>query len=75
LALLPGSIGLLYRKSQLSGDGLQFAVWLGLLGWTLQGMLEFGLYTPALAWPAFLLLGWLWSAGVRNGIDNVEPGR
>jgi hypothetical protein len=36
-----------------------FAVWLGVLGWSLQGFVEFGLYVPALAWPAFAFLGWL----------------
>lgn len=35
-----------------------YAIWLGLLGWSLQGLMEFGLYIPALAWPAFTLLGW-----------------
>jgi hypothetical protein len=38
---------------------LAFAVWLGVLGWALQGLLEFDLYIPALAWPALTLLGWL----------------
>jgi len=36
-----------------------FWVWLGLLGWALQGLFEFGLYVPALAWTAFAFLGWL----------------
>ncbi|SPE62224.1 O-antigen polymerase (fragment) [Verrucomicrobia bacterium] len=40
-----------------------FAVWLGLLGWSLQGLFEFGLYIPALAWPAFAFLGWLLGRG------------
>jgi O-antigen ligase len=40
-------------------DWLAFWVWLGVLGWALQGFVEFGLYLPALAWPAFALLGWL----------------
>jgi O-antigen ligase len=40
-------------------DGLTFAVWLGVLGWSLQSFIEFGLYIPALAWPAFTFLGWL----------------
>ena len=40
-------------------DWTAFAVWLGVLGWALQGFFEFGLYIPALAWPAFTLLGWL----------------
>lgn len=35
-----------------------YAIWLGLLGWSLQGLMEFGLYIPALAWPAFTLFGW-----------------
>lgn len=40
---------------------LPFAAWLGVLGWSLQSLFEFGLYIPALAWPAFTLLGWLLS--------------
>ncbi len=43
-------------------DWLPGCVWLGVLGWALQSLFEFGLYIPALAWPAFaflgLLLGW-----------------
>jgi O-antigen ligase len=38
---------------------LYYAVWLGVLGWSLQSILEFGLYIPALAWPAFAFLGLL----------------
>ncbi len=38
---------------------VRFAVWLGLVGWWLQGLLEFGLYIPALAWCGFTLMGWL----------------
>ena len=41
------------------GDWHRWAVYLGLLGWALQGLFEFGLYIPALAWPAFTMLGWL----------------
>jgi O-antigen ligase len=37
----------------------RFSVWLGLLGYALQGLMEFGLYIPALAWCAFGLSGWL----------------
>jgi O-antigen ligase len=40
----------------------RYAVWLGLLGWSLQSMMEFGLYIPALAWPAFALMGWMLSS-------------
>jgi O-antigen ligase len=36
-----------------------FAVWVGLLIWNCQGLIEFGLYLPSMAWPAFALMGWL----------------
>ena len=38
---------------------LPFGIWLGLLGWALQGLIEFGLYIPGGAWPAFALFGWV----------------
>jgi O-antigen ligase len=37
----------------------KFAIFVGLLGWFAQGLGEFGLYVPALAWTAFTLLGCL----------------
>ena len=46
-------------------DWLLLTIWLGLLGWALQSLLEFGLYIPALAWPAFALLGCL---GQRSAV-------
>jgi O-antigen ligase len=35
-----------------------FGAWLGLLVWALQGLGEFTLYVPGVAWPAFAFLGW-----------------
>jgi O-antigen ligase len=55
-------VGVLIRTRPRPGEGwgsVRFAVWLGLLGWWLQGLLEFGLYIPALAWCGFALMGWL----------------
>ncbi|MDP7013286.1 MAG: O-antigen ligase family protein [Verrucomicrobiota bacterium] len=40
-------------------DPVRMAARLGLLAWVLQGFVEFGLYIPASAWPAWLMLGWL----------------
>jgi O-antigen ligase len=40
-------------------DWVTFTIWLGVFGWALQQFAEFGLYIPALAWPAFTLMGWL----------------
>jgi O-antigen ligase len=36
-------------------------IWIGLLGWAAQCFVEFSLQIPALAWPAFALLGYLCS--------------
>ena len=47
------------RRTNKFKDWLPFTIWLGLVGWWLQGLLEFGLYIPALAWPGFALSGWL----------------
>ena len=46
---------------------IKFAVWLGLLGLFLHSGMEFNLYYPALAWPAFFLLGWLWGVEEDQG--------
>ncbi len=40
-------------------NSIYFVVWLGALGWALQGLMEFSLYIPGLAWPAFTFLGLL----------------
>ncbi len=58
-------------RQGLGDNWLEFVVWLGLLGWGLQSFLEFGLYIPALAWPAFALLGRLLGLP-RNRID-ISP--
>jgi O-antigen ligase len=46
-------------KPKSTSDWQPFLLWLGVLGWSLQSLLEFGLYIPALAWPAHAFLGWL----------------
>jgi len=66
-----GSLVLLWRK--ICCDDLGFAVWLGVLGWALQGVVDFGLYVPALAWPAFLGLGWLWGRPNLMDTPAVTP--
>lgn len=45
---------------------LSFAAWLGILGWALQSLFEFGLYMPSLAWPALAILGWLLARAVHG---------
>jgi len=47
------------QRTWRSGSYLQFSLFLGLLGWFVQGLVEFSLYVPALAWTAFTLLGCL----------------
>jgi O-antigen ligase len=52
-------------------NGWTFAIFLGCLGWFLQGLSEFSLYVPALAWTAFLLAGSLLN-GVHSGTSNRQ---
>ena len=42
-----------------SNQRWRFFLWLGVLGWALQSLFDFGLYIPALALPAFAFLGLL----------------
>lgn len=53
------ALTILGKKFWRSGDHLPFAIFLGLLGWFVQGLGEFGLFVPALAWTAFTLMGGL----------------
>jgi O-antigen ligase len=50
-------------REEVGGDArdLLFAIWIGVLGWALQSIVEFGLYIPALAWSGFTFLGLLLS--------------
>ncbi|MEI7731065.1 MAG: O-antigen ligase family protein [Verrucomicrobiota bacterium] len=52
-------VGLVWGYRNCAAQPMRLAIWLGLLGWSLQGFVEFGLYIPALACPAFLLFGLL----------------
>ena len=47
-------------------DAVYVAVWLGLIAMALQNTIEFGLYIPALSWPFFILLGWLWGQNLQS---------
>jgi hypothetical protein len=53
------SLGWSFFKAKSRANAIRWAVWLGLSGWSAQGLMEFGLYIPALAWTAFALGGWL----------------
>jgi hypothetical protein len=48
---------------------LAFALFLGLLGWFIQGIGEFSLFIPALAWMAFTFLG----CALANGAGENPP--
>jgi O-antigen ligase len=74
LAFLPGGLLWLWRGTAPERDWLRFAVWLGLVGWAVQGVAEFGLYIPSLAWIGFLLLGWLWGSR-PDGEPEARPAR
>jgi hypothetical protein len=63
-----GSLLLLARGLGKPAEFPRLPVYLGLLGWSAQAVVEFPLYIPALAWPAFCLLGWLW--GTRTAASD-----
>lgn len=70
-AFIFGSL-ILLRPSKSRGQ-LTLCVWLGLVGISLHSIVEFNFYIPALAWPTFLLLGWLWN--YRFEETNRQPQR
>jgi hypothetical protein len=58
-------------------DWFRFSVWLGVLAFCLQELMEFGLYLPNLVWPAFAMLGWLLAqrcASARMGLSKEVSG-
>ncbi|HEY1173115.1 MAG TPA: O-antigen ligase family protein [Verrucomicrobiae bacterium] len=60
LAWIGGCMCLVWKKAMNPGaNALIQAMALGLIGWALQSFVEFGLYVPAIAWTAMLMLGWL----------------
>ncbi len=66
LAFAAAICSLLVITKRSASSRLDSLLWLGLLGWALQGFIEFGLYIPGLAWPAFLFLGALYGAVDRR---------
>lgn len=68
LALVVGGLWWAFRRLRLPDTSLVGLVALGLLGWALQSLTEFGLYIPAIAWPAFFLLGSL----VREAANRID---
>jgi O-antigen ligase len=73
LAFIAGTLWAGWRKLARRNDWLMFSVWLGLLGWSLQSLVEFGLYIPAVAWPAFALMGWLLATGNEFDKKPANP--
>lgn len=60
------------RRVWKSRNQTAFAIFAGLLGWFVQGIGEFSLFIPALAWTAFTLLGCL-LALTANQFDKKSP--
>jgi hypothetical protein len=72
-ALVAGVLAGAVRKGD--RDWVRRAVWLGVLGWALQSFVEFGLYIPALAWPAFTFMGWLLGQGSNPSTDGAPAAK
>lgn len=68
LVFIGGTAVWLWRKLRVNDSPLILMVGLGLLGWLLQSLTEFNLYIPAIAWPAFFLIGSL----CREAVNRVD---
>lgn len=73
LAWIGGFGYVLYRKSPPDRPLLCFAATLGLAGWSLHALGEFGLYIPGAAFPAFFIFGSL--AGLKLAEGALRSGR
>ena len=69
-ALVAGTLICSIRRGK--RDWVWLSVWLGVLGWALQSLVEFGLYIPAIAWPAFTFMGWLLGSGSNPSTAGVS---
>ena len=67
-AFIFGSVLLLYPRGHLSI--VRFCLWLGVFTFAAQGLTEFALYIPGLAWTFFLFLGCLWGTQ-PNRFENT----
>ena len=61
------------RRVWTSKSQIAMALSLGLLGWYIQGIGEFSLFIPALAWTAFLLLGCMLGFAGANSSSSIVP--
>ncbi len=59
ISFIIGTFRYLYRYRIHLHNPLAKAALLGLIAWSLQEFVEFGLFIPALSWTAFTLMGWL----------------
>jgi hypothetical protein len=64
------SLAAIGRRVWRSDDPVTFALFAGLLGWFVQGLDEFGLYVPALAWTVFTFLGMMQKDRLSGGDDS-----
>ena len=70
-AMMVAALLIPWHRGVLKDDSVRLAVWLGVLGWALQSLVEFGLFIPALAWPAFSLMGWLLAQSANDSTETL----
>lgn len=70
-----GALAFIGKNLWKSQNRIIFAVFLGVLGWFIQGIGEFSLFIPALAWTAFTFLGCAlaWPKIEKNPVTAVRP--
>ncbi|MCF7668286.1 MAG: O-antigen ligase family protein [Verrucomicrobia bacterium] len=60
----------IFKTKDIAGNAYSFCVMLGLTAWFFHGLVEFQLYIPALAWPAFFLLGLMVGPKFMGKVDG-----
>lgn len=75
VALWVVALGDAFRLARRRGDAVSVALCMALVGWVVHGLVDFDLYSPGVALPAFVLLGILrgLKGDVRQEVDHRRP--
>ncbi|MGD0016067.1 MAG: O-antigen ligase family protein [Verrucomicrobiia bacterium] len=75
VALWVVALGDAFRLARRRGDAVSVALCMALVGWVVHGLVDFDLYSPGVALPAFVLLGILrgLKGDVRQEVNHRRP--
>ena len=75
VALWVVALGDAFRLARRRGDAVSVALCMALVGWVVHGLVDFDLYSPGVALPAFVLLGIMQGlkGDVRQEVNHRRP--